>query len=108
MLIALAGILTGYDGKYDFKEPGQAYGDTAYMGMRAFCALCGAACVPLAYATVLRLVRSPWAASVAALLVLCDTSVLTLSRHILLDPILMLFIMLSVYCMASRWASWRR
>ena len=97
MLIALAGALTGYDGQYDFKEPGQAYGDTEYLGMRMFCAFCGACCVPLVFATVMELVRSPAAASLAALLVLCDMSVLTISRFILLDPILMLFIMLSVF-----------
>ena len=30
----MAGVLTGYNGSFEFKEPGQAYGDTPYTGMR--------------------------------------------------------------------------
>lgn len=35
MIIALAGALTGYDGSFEFKEPGMEYGETKYIGMRA-------------------------------------------------------------------------
>lgn len=34
MLIAFAGYLTNYRGDFEFKEPGQAYGHTPYLGMR--------------------------------------------------------------------------
>jgi len=34
MMIALAGYLTNYRGDFEFKEPGQAYGLTPYLGMR--------------------------------------------------------------------------
>ena len=30
----MAGVLTGYNGSFEFKEPGQVYGDTPYVGMR--------------------------------------------------------------------------
>ena len=39
MLVALAGYLTGYDGSFPFKEPGDKYGDTRYVGMRVVCSL---------------------------------------------------------------------
>lgn len=34
MIIALAGYYSGYDGSFEFKEPGVPYGDAEYMGMR--------------------------------------------------------------------------
>jgi hypothetical protein len=70
MLIAAAGSLTGYDGKYDFKEPGQAYGTGVhYVGMRVFCAVCGAACIPLVFLATKLASSSSLAASLAATLV---------------------------------------
>jgi dolichyl-phosphate-mannose--protein O-mannosyl transferase len=61
--------LSGYDGLYDFKAPGQAYGAAAFYGMRLFCAVCGALCVPLAFATVHALTQSRGAALLAAVAV---------------------------------------
>ncbi len=34
LIIAVAGVLSGYDGSFEFKEPGQSYGDVPYVGMR--------------------------------------------------------------------------
>ena len=34
LIIAIAGVLTGYNGSFEFKEPGQKYEDTPYLGMR--------------------------------------------------------------------------
>lgn len=34
MLIALSGIMTGYDGTYPFEKPGDKYNETHYSGMR--------------------------------------------------------------------------
>lgn len=34
LVIAIAGVLTGYNGSFEFKEPGQKYNDTPYLGMR--------------------------------------------------------------------------
>lgn len=34
MLIALSGVLSGYDGTYPFDKPGDKYNDTSYEGMR--------------------------------------------------------------------------
>lgn len=49
MLIALAGALTGYDGSFPFEQPGDEYGSTSYLGMRAVscncCIVAGLCCV---------------------------------------------------------------
>lgn len=97
MLIGLFGILTGYDGGFAFAKPGDEYGETRYIGMRACCAMMGAAVVPLAYMSVWLLTKSLMSSLFAALLILLDVGTLTLSRHILLDPIMMFFIMMSTY-----------
>lgn len=34
LIIAVAGVLSGYNGSFEFKEPGQKYEDTPYVGMR--------------------------------------------------------------------------
>ncbi|CAI8001905.1 Protein O-mannosyl-transferase 2 [Geodia barretti] len=52
LVIAIAGVLTGYNGSFEFKEPGQKYDDTPYIGMRVVCALMGLLLVPLCYLTV--------------------------------------------------------
>eukprot|EP00730_Choanoeca_flexa_P014094 TRINITY_DN6033_c0_g1_i1.p1 TRINITY_DN6033_c0_g1~~TRINITY_DN6033_c0_g1_i1.p1 ORF type:complete len:773 (+),score=123.18 TRINITY_DN6033_c0_g1_i1:81-2321(+) len=99
MLIALAGYLTNYRGDFEFKEPGQAYGATPYLGMRYLSALLGAMLIPMAYATVRCITTSQSAALLTALIVTCETSLLTASRFILLDPILLLFIQGAILAM---------
>ena len=34
LIIAVAGVLSGYNGSFEFEEPGQLYKDTPYVGMR--------------------------------------------------------------------------
>ena len=91
MLIALAGYLTGYDGEFEFKEPGDKYGDTHYVGMRVvcqsfeyvhiiltehfqFCALMGSMCVPLVFLITQQVTPSLTAAALAATIVLTGMS----------------------------------
>ncbi|XP_071164534.1 protein O-mannosyl-transferase 2-like [Mytilus edulis] len=107
MLIALSGVLTGYDGEFPFAKPGDEYGDTNYIGMRMFCAILGGSLVPLSYMSVWLLTESLLASSLSATLILLDVGTLTLSRHILLDPILLFFIMMSVYCLL-KFSSYRQ
>lgn len=97
MLIGLAGVLTGYDGSFPFHKPGDQYPDSTYVGMRVFCAVLGSFLITLAYQCVWLLTHSILASILAAALILFDTGTLALSRHILLDPILMFFIMASTY-----------
>ena len=64
--------------------------------MRAGCALLGSCLVPLGFCLVWLQTESLAAAATAATLLLCDTGLTTLSRYILLDPALLVFILGSV------------
>ncbi|KAL2098596.1 hypothetical protein ACEWY4_005076 [Coilia grayii] len=101
MLIGLAGYLTGYDGTFPFIKPGDKYEHHCYWGMRGFCAALGSCLPPLAYLTVQELSGSPAAALITAALLIFDTGFITISQYILLDPILMFFIMASVFSMVK-------
>ncbi|XP_014662971.1 PREDICTED: protein O-mannosyl-transferase 2-like [Priapulus caudatus] len=98
MLIALAGVASGYNGSFAFETPGNEYGDTPYIGMRAICCVFGSALVPLTFLIVWEKTLSLSAASIASLFITFDTASVTISRYILLDPLLMCFILLPVYC----------
>ncbi|XP_064403207.1 protein O-mannosyl-transferase 2-like isoform X2 [Halichondria panicea] len=100
LIIAVAGVLTGYNGSFEFEEPGQQYKDTPYVGMRVACAVLGLLVVPLGYLTVWELVRSTTAALLAGVMLLCETGTLVLSQYILLDPPLIFFIMAASFCTA--------
>ncbi|XP_028396136.1 protein O-mannosyl-transferase 2-like isoform X2 [Dendronephthya gigantea] len=101
MTIAAAGLLTGYDGDFLFDKPGDQYGDENYIGMRILCAFMGALCIPLAYLIVWEWTRSTTASVISASFILFDTGCLTISQYILLDPILMFYIMVAVFCVAK-------
>ncbi|POS87574.1 hypothetical protein EPUL_000864 [Erysiphe pulchra] len=51
MLVGLSGFLAGYNGTYEFKSGEKYPAELNYTFMRAFNALFGAVCVPLAYFT---------------------------------------------------------
>lgn len=97
MLIAFSGYFTGYDGKFPFEKPGDKYGNTNYVGMRTFCATLGMFLVPFSYLTVWEMTQSLSAATFAAVFILCDVGILTLTRYILLDPIFLFFMMGTVF-----------
>ncbi|XP_063231112.1 protein O-mannosyl-transferase 2 [Bacillus rossius redtenbacheri] len=101
MLIALSGYLTGYDGTFPFEKPGDKYEGVQYVGMRVFCAILGASIVPFAFITVWEMTHSLTAAVFSAAFILCDVGILTLTRYILLDPILLFFVMGSVLAMTK-------
>ncbi|XP_070577332.1 protein O-mannosyl-transferase 2-like [Ptychodera flava] len=101
MLIGLSGLLTGYNGSFEFENPGVKYGDINYVGMRTFCAILGSLIVPLSYLTVFEFYNSVTAAFLTSLLIIFDTGFLTLSQYILLDPILIFFITIATYCLAK-------
>ncbi|XP_042201433.1 protein O-mannosyl-transferase 2 [Callorhinchus milii] len=99
MLIGLSGYLTGYDGTFPFKKPGDKYEQHRYYGMRALCATLGSCLIPFAYLIVLELTGSVTAALLSAAILVFDTGCITISQYILLDPILMFFILGAVLCM---------
>ncbi|XP_065660572.1 protein O-mannosyl-transferase 2 isoform X3 [Hydra vulgaris] len=106
MLLAMAGWATGYNGQFPFDKPGDQYGEHNYVGMRVFCAILGGSCIPLAYLIVWELTHSLPACILAACLIIFDNGCVTISQYILLDPILMFFMMMSVFSL-MKFYSWR-
>ncbi|KAF2085786.1 glycosyltransferase family 39 protein [Saccharata proteae CBS 121410] len=101
MLVGLSGYLAGYNGSFEFKS-GETYPeDLDYTFMRAFNSTFGALCVPLAYYTAKELNFRKPAVWLAALMVLCDNSLATISRFILLDSMLLFFTFTTVFCWAK-------
>jgi dolichyl-phosphate-mannose-protein mannosyltransferase len=70
MLVGLAGLLSGYDGGFEFKS-GEAYPESVpYVAMRVMLATFGVGMVPLAWYTALELGMSLWACHLTAMMVL--------------------------------------
>ena len=74
MLVGLAGLLSGYDGTFEFKS-GEVYPDTVpYVAMRVMLATFGVLMVPLAWYTSVELGMSQWASHLTTLMVLLGES----------------------------------
>ncbi|XP_060663188.1 protein O-mannosyl-transferase 2 [Drosophila nasuta] len=101
MLIGLSGYLTGYNGTFPFEKPGDKYNETRYQGMRYFCTTLGALIMPMGFDTVYDLTHSHEAALLSAAYLIFDVGLLTLNQYILLDPILLFFMMASVWGMVK-------
>jgi len=79
MLVGLAGLLSGYNGGFEFKS-GEAYPDSVpYVAMRVMMATYGVLMVPLGWYTAVELGMSTRACHMVALMCLCGT--LLLARH---------------------------
>lgn len=115
MLVGLAGLLSGYDGSFEFKS-GEAYPDhVPYVAMRVMMAMFGVALVPLGWYTAVELGMSWRACHLVALMVLLgasyfifysrirhkpsftDVGWLCISRFILLDSMLLFFTFTTVF-----------
>ncbi|KAF6763542.1 glycosyltransferase family 39 protein [Ephemerocybe angulata] len=90
MLVGLAGLLSGYGGRFEFKS-GEVYpGTVPYVAMRVLM-------VPLAWFTSVELGLSQWACHLTTLMVLLDVGWPCISCFILLDSLLFLFTFLTVW-----------
>ncbi|CCJ30725.1 unnamed protein product, partial [Pneumocystis jirovecii] len=116
-LIGLSGYLSGHNGTFIFESGTKYPKPVNYQFMRAFCAVFGALCIPLAYFTAIELNYSFYAAFLVGLMVLFDNSLATISRFILLDSMLLFFSMTTVYSLfkfhsyrlrpfSYRWHKW--
>lgn len=100
MLVGLAGVLTGFNGSFDFPS-GATYPDhVPYRGMRILMALPGVAMVPLAWGTAVELGFTWYGRHIVTLMVLCDLAWLVISRFVLLDSMLLFFTFTTVYCLS--------
>ncbi|XP_004713302.1 protein O-mannosyl-transferase 1 isoform X1 [Echinops telfairi] len=99
MLLALGGYLGGFDGNFLWNRIGAEYSSNVPVwSLRLLPALAGAFSVPMAYQIVLELRFSHCAAMGAALLMLIENALITQSRLILLEALLIFFNLLSVLC----------
>lgn len=97
MLVGLAGLLSGYNGGFEFKS-GEKYPEhVPYVAMRVMIATFGVAMVPLAWYTAVELGMSWKACHLVALMVLLDLGWLCISRFILLDSMLLFFTFTTVF-----------
>ena len=76
MLVGLVGLLSGYNGHFEFKS-GEVYPpEVPYVAMRVMLAVFGVAMVPLGWYTAVELGMSWRACHLVALMVLCGTCIL--------------------------------
>lgn len=120
MLVAFGGALSGYNGTFEFTSGEKYPEELNYTGMRLFLASFGAMMVPMAFMTMIELGFTRRTAALAAVMVLCgrlkwrcalfpehlcmlrflkDNALLSISRYILLDSMLLYFTTQTVYCM---------
>ncbi|XP_073412052.1 protein O-mannosyl-transferase 1 isoform X3 [Dendrobates tinctorius] len=97
MLLALGGYFGGFDGNFMWNRIGAEYSSNVPVwSLRLLPALSGGLCVPLAYQIVVELGYSAWAGGAAALLILFENALVTQSRLILLESVLIFFILLAI------------
>ncbi|KAK7032963.1 glycosyltransferase family 39 protein [Favolaschia claudopus] len=101
MIVGLVGLLSGYDGSFEFKSGAEYPDSVPYVAMRVMLATFGVSMVPLGWYTAVELGMSQWACHLVALMVLCDVGWLCISRFILLDSMLLFFTLLTVFCMSK-------
>ncbi|XP_068105015.1 protein O-mannosyl-transferase 1 [Hyperolius riggenbachi] len=96
MLLALGGYLAGFDGNFMWNRIGAEYtSNVPVWSLRLLPAVTGGLCVPLAYQIVVELGYSTMAGLLAAILVLFENALITQSRLMLLEPVLIFFILLA-------------
>ncbi|XP_048368351.1 protein O-mannosyl-transferase 1 isoform X4 [Sphaerodactylus townsendi] len=97
MLLALGGYLGGFDGNFLWNRIGSEYSpNVPIWTLRLLPAIAGSMCVPLAYQILVELRFSHLVAHGAALLILFENSLITQSRLMLLESVLIFFILLGV------------
>ncbi|XP_078282058.1 protein O-mannosyl-transferase 1 isoform X4 [Rhinoraja longicauda] len=97
MILALGAYLGGFNGNFAWSRIGAEYtGTVPVWNLRLFPALAGALCISLAYQIIVELKYSHTSALVAALLIMFENSLITQSRFMLLEPILIFFALLAV------------
>ncbi|EEB13374.1 protein O-mannosyltransferase, putative [Pediculus humanus corporis] len=98
-LVSLATFFSGFNGHLKFEKIGSAYGeDIPLFTLRFVPAFCGTLLVPVAYHVMLELGFRQWTATVAGLLLVCDNALLTQSRFLLMESILLFFAIFGLLC----------
>uniref|UniRef100_A0A1B0CDS7 Protein O-mannosyltransferase 1 n=1 Tax=Lutzomyia longipalpis TaxID=7200 RepID=A0A1B0CDS7_LUTLO len=96
-IIAAMASTVNYDGNYTFSKIGAPYTENVpIFWLRFIPALCGSLLSPLMYKLLLALGLNRWTALLGGILVIFDNALLTQSRFILMEPILLFFLTLGL------------
>lgn len=98
-LIAIVAYLSGFDGKFKFDKIGSEYGDNVPLfALRFVPALFGSLIIPITYHLMIEFGLTQWTSLLAALLLLLDNALLTQSRFILMESMLLCFALFGILC----------
>lgn len=98
-LVALAAYIAGFDGKFKFDRIGSPYTDTVpLVALRFVPAFFGSLIVPTTYHLMLEMGLTEWTSIFAALLFLFDNALLTQSRFVLMESMLLFFSLFGILC----------
>ncbi|KAJ3022078.1 hypothetical protein HKX48_007118 [Thoreauomyces humboldtii] len=99
LLLAAAGWFVGYDGHFLFDNIADDYkeNNVPYIALRMLPASCGALIPPIVFLTLKEMGLSLAGATFGAMLLVLDNALITQSRLILLDSMLTLFAIISIY-----------
>lgn len=98
-LIAGAAYLAGFDGNLIFDRIGSPYADKVPLfALRFVPAFCGSLLMPTAYHLMLEMGLTQWTSLLAGLLLLCDNAILSQSRFILMESMLLFFSLFGLLC----------
>ncbi|GLG97859.1 Protein O-mannosyltransferase 1 [Gryllus bimaculatus] len=98
-LIAAVAYFAGFDGQFKFDRIGSSYSESVPLfALRLVPAVCGSLLIPTAYHLILELGFSQWTAVLAGFLLLCDNAMLTQSRFILMESMLVFFALFGLLC----------
>ncbi|XP_043646887.1 protein O-mannosyltransferase 1 [Drosophila teissieri] len=99
-LIAGLVSLAGYDGNYTFNRIGEPYApEMPIFWFRFVPALCGSLLAPAVYNLLLEAKLSRWSSALGGLLVVLDNSLLTQSRFVLMESMLLLATTVGIACL---------
>lgn len=98
-LVAAAAHVTGYNGKFKFDRIGSPYSDTVPLfALRLIPALFGSLVMPTSYHLMLELGLKQSTSLLAGILLLLDNALLTQSRFILMESMLLFFSLFGILC----------
>lgn len=99
-LIAGLVSLAGYDGNYTFTRIGEPYSpEMPIFWFRFLPAMCGSLLAPAVYNLLLEAKLSRWSSALGGLLVVLDNSLLTQSRFVLMESMLLLATTVGIACL---------
>lgn len=99
-LIAGMAYLAGFEGNFKFDRIGSTYTDAVPLfALRFVPAFFGSLLMPTAYHLMLELGLTQWSSLLAGILLLCDNAILSQSRFILMESMMLQFSLFGLLCL---------